>query len=91
VTTDAKGKRKKVYKTYLTPFERFRKIPEAETFLKPGMSWKALEELANADSDLAFAEKMQAARAELFRLCAQTAASDPPLVDTPERRKGGRV
>ena len=82
VTTDVKGKQKKVYDVYLTPYERLRQISPLERFLKPGLTLAGLEEFASADSDTGFARKMQAAKRELFQLCGllgiESGAALPP-------------
>ena len=36
IKTDAKGKQKRVYRHYQTPWESFEKLPEAASYLKPG-------------------------------------------------------
>lgn len=44
ITTDARGKERKTYERYQTPYERFRSLPEAVTFLREGVSMEALEQ-----------------------------------------------
>lgn len=75
--TDAKGKAKKVYDVYATPYERLKSLPQAKRFLKRGVTFAALDRIATADSDTEFARKMQKAKQELFRLCAQVGATWP--------------
>jgi len=77
VKTDAKGKVKKVYDVYATPYERLKSLPQAKLFLKPGVTFAALDRIATADSDTEFARKMQKAKRDLFRLCAQVGATWP--------------
>jgi len=77
VSTDAKGKTKKVYDVYVTPYERLKSLPQAKRFLKRGVGFAALDRIARADSDTEFARKMQKAKQELLRRCAQVGASAP--------------
>jgi transposase InsO family protein len=77
VTTDAKGKAKKVYDVYATPYERLKSLPQARRFLKRGESFATLDRIAGAESDTEFARKMQKAKQELFRLCGQVGVARP--------------
>ena len=77
VRTDAKGKTRKVYEFYATPYERLKSLPNTERFLRPGVSFAALDRIARADSDTQFARQMQQARHELLRRCAQAGAAAP--------------
>jgi hypothetical protein len=65
--TDAKGKQKKVYQTYLTPFEKLLGLPGASEFLKPGITFDDLKKIAHEKSDNECAALMQKAKAELFK------------------------
>lgn len=67
--TDAKGKQKKKYPydQMMTPYEKFKSLPHAKTYLKPGLTFKILDALANQESDLAAAKKMKQARDQLFK------------------------
>ena len=77
VATDAKGKTKKVYDVYVTPYERLKTLPKAKRRLKRGVSFAALDRIAKAASDTEFAQQMQKAKQALFRLCAQAGAGSP--------------
>lgn len=66
VTTDAKGKQKRVYRRYLTPWEVFCKLPQPDRDLKPGQSLRALQLKARAESDTESAHRMQEAKRILF-------------------------
>jgi len=82
VTVDAKGKQKKVYETYQTPYERLKSLPKKKRQLRCGITFAELDRIAKADSDTEFARKMQKAKQELFRLCAQAGVGIPePLRD----------
>jgi len=71
VNLDERGKRQRKYKIedYRTPFEKLQSLPEAERFLKPGLSMPGLEKEALAISDTECARRMSAAKAKLLRQC----------------------
>ena len=71
VSLDERGKRQRKYKTedYRTPFEKLQSLPEAERFLKPGLTLSELEKGALALSDTECARRMNAAKAKLLRQC----------------------
>ena len=66
--TDAKGKTKRVYRRYATPWETFEKLENAGQYLQPGESLEALREQAKAESDTDSARRMQAAKRKLFSI-----------------------
>ena len=66
--TDAKGKSKRVYRRYATPWEVFENLDKAGQYLKPGESLRALSEQAKAESDTDSARRMQAAKRKLFSI-----------------------
>ena len=69
-TIDARGKEKFVYKRYATPWEMLRELsqalPPGQSYLKPGLSITALDQIAQAHSDTAAARQMQEAKHKLF-------------------------
>jgi len=69
IIKDKKGKEKKTYQPqgYKTPYERLKSLENAEQYLKPGITFKALDKIAYQESDNEFAEKMQKAKQELFK------------------------
>lgn len=67
VTTDARGKEKKIYDIYLTPYEKFKSLPDAERYLKPGITLAELDAIARRMSDTEYAIMMQKQKAELFK------------------------
>jgi len=67
IITDAKGKEKRIYKQYATPWESFRHLPDAAQYLSPGQTMAALETEALRFSDTEAARRMQQAKHELFR------------------------
>lgn len=66
IVLSAKGKRKRVYRQYVTPWEKLRSLPDVEDYLKPGISVAELDRQAGRQSDTAAAEQMQAAKRKLF-------------------------
>ena len=54
-----------------TPYEKFKALPGIEGFLRPGVTFKALDRLAAAATDLDAAKAVQRARDELFRVVGQ--------------------
>jgi len=69
VITDEKGKQKKKYeyKNMMTPYEKFKSLPEAETYLKEGLSFKKLDDIATAMTDNEAADYLQQQRKILFK------------------------
>ena len=68
VTIDAKGKQKRVYKKWATPWEVFAAMPKAADYLKKGQTLAQLAQLAQSESDTACALRMQTARRKLFSI-----------------------
>jgi hypothetical protein len=64
--TNAKGKRRRVYRWYATPWEILRQLPDLARRLRPGTTPADLEKLAGAESDTAAALRMQEAKQKLF-------------------------
>ena len=65
-TVDGKGKEKRVYRRYDTPWEILRQLPAVADHLKPGMTLAGLERAACAQTDLEAAQRMQQAKRKLF-------------------------
>lgn len=65
--TDKKGKQRRVYRKFETPWQVFRQLPDASKYLKTGMTLHALDEFAKSESDTSAARRMQEAKHELFR------------------------
>lgn len=65
-TVDHRGKEKKKYDVYETPYAHFRQLPQAEQHLRSGVTFQELDELAHAMSDNECAILMQKAKLELF-------------------------
>ena len=66
---DSKGRIKKryPYEEVMTPYERLKTIPRAESYLRPGVALEKLWTIANQMSDNQFAERMVNARSKLFQ------------------------
>lgn len=69
IITDAKGRQRKYYpyKLMMTPYEKLKSLPLAQTFLKPGVSFEKLDTEASTMSDNEAAERLNNARAILFK------------------------
>ena len=63
----ANGKIRRVYPCYKTPFEMLSQMPDAERFLRPGLTLAELQRQAREQSDTEAARDMQQAKRELFR------------------------
>jgi len=68
--TDAKGRIRKRYRyqDMMTPYEKLRSVPNAETYLKPGTTLAILDAIATECSDNDAARRLNEARAKLFQL-----------------------
>jgi transposase InsO family protein len=63
---NAKGKSKRVYRWYATPWEILRQLPGLASHLKPDVTIRDLEREAGAQTDNTAAEEMQKAKQVLF-------------------------
>ena len=52
----------------MTPYEKFKSLPKAVAYLKPGLSFEILDTIAHEQSDNEAADKLQKARRQLFKL-----------------------
>ena len=70
VIIDAKGKQRKryPYDKMMTPYEKWKSLPQAARYLKPGTTFTRLDQIAYQISDNEAAEKMQKAKTKLFRI-----------------------
>lgn len=68
--TDKKGRIRKRYhyQDMMTPYEKFKSLPEAENHLKKGVTIKVLDAIATQCSDNDAAQRLNQARAKLFQL-----------------------
>ena len=60
------GKVKKKYAIWMTPYDRLKSLPNAQQYLKPGVTFEMLEKISLTKSDNEFAEGMKKAKAALF-------------------------
>ena len=67
--TDKKGRIRKRYRyqDMMTPYEKFKSLPEAESHLKKGTTMKMLDAIAAECSDNDAAQHLNEARAKLFQ------------------------
>jgi hypothetical protein len=61
-----KGKRRRVYRWYATPWEVLRQLPGVSSYLRPELTVDALNTVAKAETDTRAARDMQEARRKLF-------------------------
>ncbi len=66
VVTEAKGKERRRYRWYATPWEILRPLPDVARYLKPGLTVEELNRRASASSDTVAARRMQQAKQKLF-------------------------
>ncbi len=66
--TDSKGKQRKTYpyEQMMTPYEKLKSLPEAASYLKPGITFQDLDAIAYAISDNEAATQMNEAKKKLF-------------------------
>ena len=64
--TDQKGKEKRVYRWYATPWEILRQLPDLARYIKADLTIAKLEQRARAKNDMQAAEEMQEAKRKLF-------------------------
>lgn len=69
VKVDEKGKERKTYpyRCIMTPYEKLKSLPNAESYLKPGTDFKSLDQQVLAQTDLEAAKALKEAQAVLFR------------------------
>ena len=66
---DLKGKIRKRYRyqDMMTPYEKLRSLPKAESYLKPGVTLEKLDAIASECSDNVAAQRLNEARVKLFQ------------------------
>jgi transposase InsO family protein len=62
----AKGKGRRIYRWYATPWEILRQLPDLARHLNAGMTIEILDRKARGKTDMAAAEEMQKAKQKLF-------------------------
>jgi hypothetical protein len=70
IKIDAKGKQRKTYpyKSMMTPYEKFKSLPDAASYLKPGLTFAELDRIAKQVTDNESAKQLQEARSKLFKV-----------------------
>jgi hypothetical protein len=66
IITDCKGKQKRIYPWYATPWEILRQLPDLASFLRPGVTIEQLDLQAKRCSDTQAAQAMKLAKGRLF-------------------------
>lgn len=66
VVTNAKGKQRRIYRWYATPWEILRQLPDMAGSLCAGLTRAELESRASAESDTEAARRMQEAKQKLL-------------------------
>ena len=66
LVVNAKGKEKRVYRWYATPWEILRQLPDVASHLKAEVTIAQLDQQAQAKSDTQAAAEMQEAKRKLF-------------------------
>jgi len=80
---DERGKIRKRYRyaDMMTPYEKLKSLSNAESFLKPGVSFDRLDEIARRCSDNEAARRLNQAKAQLFN--SSTNLDNAPPESTP--------
>jgi hypothetical protein len=66
IRTNSKGKQRRIYRWYATPWEILRQLPDRSRYLRSELTWEELERAAHAQSDTEAARRMQEAKRKLF-------------------------
>jgi len=69
IIIDNKGKQKKKYeyKNMMTPYDKLKSLPDAQQYLKAGITFKELDDISNAMTDNEAADFLQQQRSILFK------------------------
>jgi len=67
IQVDDKGKKKKVYNLYQTPYDHLKSLPNAKKYLKKGVTFEQLDKIAYSHSDNEFAKMMREEERKLFQ------------------------
>jgi transposase InsO family protein len=73
VEVDAKGRKRRRYRRYQTPLETLLSLPQAQQYLRPGLTLTTLKRIAQRSSDTEAAQRMQKAKHALFAQLRPTA------------------
>jgi len=64
---DKKGKIRKKYQTWITPYEKLKSLKNAKQYLKSEFNFNELDKIANEKSDNEFAKEMQKEKMKLLK------------------------
>ena len=66
---DAQGKQRKTYpyEAMMTPYDKLKSLPTPEQYLKPGLTFKQLDDIVCAISDNEAARQLNEAKRKLFK------------------------
>jgi hypothetical protein len=67
ITVDHKGKEKKKYDVYLTPYGKLKSLENWTQYLAPGRTQKELDDISASHSHNGWAKLMQKAKSEVFK------------------------
>ncbi len=69
IHTDDQGQQRKryPYKHMMTPYDKLKSLANAKDYLKPGINFEILDQVAHQLSDNQAAEQLQKARRKLFK------------------------
>ena len=56
----------------MTPYDKLKSLPEASTYLKPGVTFEQMDKIAHECSDNEAAKRLNEARAKLFQLISKS-------------------
>ncbi len=78
IIIDAKGKEKKIYpyRSMMTPYEKLKSLPNAESYLNTDTSFESLDLQMLSSSDLQAAKALKKAQSELFKQILNGASAD---------------
>lgn len=66
ITVDEKGRKKRIYHTYLTPYDALKRIERVNRFLKARQTFEKLDKIAYQYSDNEFAQILREKERKLF-------------------------
>ena len=77
---DAKGKLRHQYRAedVMTPYDRLRSLPDAESYLEPGQDFDKLQALAHFEDDLQAAQRVQSELQTVFQRIYPTLYNETP-------------
>jgi transposase InsO family protein len=69
IRTDSKGKQKKTYpyESMMTPYDKLKSLENAQQYLKSGVTFEILDQVAFSQTDDQAAEQLQKRRSKLFK------------------------